>query len=91
MMGKSGEIRPGWGPPKLLRNKVQGEDDRATFGKSHRSGDCYVGKRKLWGTRKSDTEESVQRKVEGALGTRGEVKVRRVEDNGEGEQLGWYL
>ena len=78
----------------VLMNKAQGEGDRATFGKSHRSGDCYVGKRKLWGTRKSDTKESVQRKVEGALGTRGEVKVRRVEDNGKGEQGGtcrWWF
>ena len=56
----------------------------------HKGPKRYVGKRKLWGTRFSETEESIKGKIEGVLEGKGEVLVRKVEVEDKGRVKWWY-
>ena len=56
----------------------------------HKGPRRYVGKRKLWGTRFSETEESIKGKIEGVLEGKGEVLVRKIEVEDKGRVKWWF-
>ena len=53
-------------------------------------GSHYVGRRKVWGTRRSVTVESVTREIEKIVESKGEINVRRVEFNTEKGVKWWF-
>ena len=56
----------------------------------HKGPRRYVGKRKLWGTRFSESEESIKGKIEGVLEGKGEVLVRKIEVEDKGRVKWWF-
>ena len=56
----------------------------------HKEPKRYVGKRKLWGTRFFETEESIKGKIEKVLEGKGEVLVRKIEVQDKGRVKWWY-
>ena len=65
------------------RSKVAGRSGCNT-------GSHYVGRRKVWGTRRSVTVESVTREIEKIVESKGEINVRRVEFNTEKGVKWWF-
>ena len=53
-------------------------------------GSHYIKRRKVWGTRRSVTVESVTREIEKIVGSKGEINVRRVEFNNEKGVKWWF-